>query len=343
MMVNAITVLQERLDSITNHLEVLKRIKIITRPLNIENNDIKYIKSQQTKEKIFNYQTNIISLYGAFEFFVEEVFKEYIECLKKIVPQYDKLDNKIINNYFDNVAKLHSKLNYAKFSHITERQIVQNLERVIVQNRNEIIAESYLGNGGNYKHDVVCKLMSSIGIFNVNGDIVKISPLSDLLTEATTDVEHQRKMVQFRIDDLVDRRNEVAHGVTTDDIIDIDSFEKMLNLIQKYCLSLNKLLEHKLLTYMWEHSSSSIYIPDKVYGNFIVALKVKNIQIGVGDKILIERNNYPRYIEATILGIRIKDDIKILEEQSLFIDDLERLISIKVTCKIKINDHIKFI
>lgn len=42
MMVNAITVLQERLDSITSHLEVLKRIEIITRPLNIENDDIKY-------------------------------------------------------------------------------------------------------------------------------------------------------------------------------------------------------------------------------------------------------------------------------------------------------------
>ena len=167
MMINAITVLHEKLDSINTHIEVLKRIEIITKQ-EIENEDIKYIQSKQTDEKIFNYRANIISLYGAFECFIEEVFKEYIEQLRHIIPQYNSLNKRIKDSYFDKVAKLHSKLHYAKFSHITELKIVQNLEKVIAQDINEILAEPFLCNGGNYKHNIICDLMSSIGIDDVD-------------------------------------------------------------------------------------------------------------------------------------------------------------------------------
>ena len=180
MMINAITILHKRLDSINTHIEVLKRIENITKQ-QIENDDIKYIQSKQTDEKTFNYQANIISLYGALEFFIEEVFKEYIEHLRRIIPQYNSLKDEIKKSYFSNVTKLHSKLHYAKFSHITEFQIAQNIESVIVQNKNEILAESFLCNGGNYKHNVICDLMKTVGIDNVDCNIIQLSPLSELL------------------------------------------------------------------------------------------------------------------------------------------------------------------
>ena len=56
MMVNAITILREKLDSINIHIEVLKRIEIITKQ-QTENEDIKYIQSKQTDEKIFTYKS----------------------------------------------------------------------------------------------------------------------------------------------------------------------------------------------------------------------------------------------------------------------------------------------
>lgn len=344
MMVNAITLLHERLDSITTHIEVLKRIEVITKQ-QIENDDIKYIQSKQTDEKIFNYRANIISLYGAFEFYVEEVFKEYIECLKGIIPQYDSLDDKIKNNYFINVAKLHSKLQYAKFSHITERQIAQNIEKVIVQNKNEIIAESFLGNGGNYKHKIICELMNSVGICNVDCNIIQIGPLSDLFSESTLDKEQQRRMVSMRLEELVNRRNEVAHGAISDDIVDIVSFEDMLKFIASYCDSLNKLLEHELMAHRWEQSSSICYTPLNVHGNKIAELKVRNISLNIGKKLLIKKQGYPAYIEAKIIGLNIKNNTTgvIEKKECIDITDEEHLISVKVSAKLKDNRELKFI
>lgn len=342
-MVNAITVLRERLNSITTHIEVLKRIEVITKQ-QIDNEDIKYIQSKQTDEKIFGYRSNIISLYGVFEFFVEEVFKEYIECLKRIIPLYDSLNDKIKNSYFINVAKLHSKLQYAKFSHITERKIVQNLEEVIVQNKNEIMAESYLMNGGNYKHNIICDLMNSVGICNVNSNIIQLSPLSDLLSESTPDKEQQRTMVTMRLEDLVNRRNEIAHGTATDDIIDIDSFEDLLKFIVCYCDSLNQLLDHELMALKWEQSSSICYTPLNVYGNEIAELKVKNISLSIGKKLLIKKQSYPACFEAKIIGLNIKNNTTgvIEKKESIDINDEEYLISVKVSAKLKDNYELKF-
>ena len=344
MMINAITVLHEKLDSINTHIEVLKRIEIITKQ-EIENEDIKYIQSKQTDEKIFNYRANIISLYGAFECFIEEVFKEYIEQLRHTIPQYNSLNKKIKDNYFDNVAKLHSKLHYAKFSHITELKIVQNLEKVIAQGNNEILAEPFLCNGGNYKHNIICDLMSSVGIDNVDCNIIQLSPLSDLLLESTPDKDQQRTMVAMRLEELVDRRNEVAHGAISDDIIDIDCFEDMLKFTADYCDSLNKLLKHELLKYKWEQMSSTTYTPINVYDNRIAVLKVKNVNISIGSKLLIKRHKFPLYLEAQILGLRVKNNTTEIEEEKdgIEINDEEHLISIEVSAKLKENRELKFI
>lgn len=344
MMVNAITILREKLDSINIHIEVLKRIEIITKQ-QTENEDIKYIQSKQTDEKIFNYRANIISLYGAFECFIEEVFKEYIEQLRCIIPQYNSLNKKIKDSYFDNVAKLHSKLHYAKFSHITELKIVQNLEKVIVQGNNEILAEPFLCNGGNYKHNIICDLMKSVGIDNVDCNIIQLSPLTDLLLESTPDKEQQRTMVAMRLEELVDRRNEVAHGAISDNIIDIDYFEEMLKFTAAYCDSLNKLLKHELLTYKWEQTSSTTYTPINVYDNRIAVLKVKNVKISIGCKLLIKKHKFPLYLEGQVLGLRVKNNTTEIEEEkdSIEINDEEHLISIEVSAKLKENRELKFI
>lgn len=344
MMVNAITLLHKRLDSINTHIEVLKRIENITRQ-QTENENIKYILSKQTDEKTFNYRANIISLYGAFEFFIEEVFKEYIENLRHIIPLYSSLNDKIKCSYFGNVAKLHNKLHYAKFSHLTELKIVQNLERVIAQDNNEILAESFLGNGGNYKHSIICELMRSVGIDNVDCNIIQLSPLSHLLSESTSDREQQRRKVHIRIEELVNRRNEVAHGATTDDIIDIDSFEDMLKFITVYCESLNNLLTNELLAYKWEQVSSTTYTPNKIYKDGIAVLKVKNIHLNIGKKLLIKKQDYPEYIETEIIGLHIKNNTTgdIEEKDSIDINDEEYLISVKVSNELKINRKLKFI
>ena len=187
--------------------------------------------------------------------------------------------------------------------------------------------------------------MNSVGICNVDCNIIQTIPLRDLLLEYTSDTEQQRKKVQMRIEELVNRRNEVAHGATTDDIIDIDSFDDMLRFTAAYCESLNKLLEQELMAYRWEQLSSATYTPINVYDNRIAVLKVKNVNISIGSKLLIKKHNFPLYHEAQILGLRVKNNTtgKEEERESIEINDEEHLISIEVSAKLKENRELKFI
>ena len=199
-------------------------------------------------------------------------------------------------------------------------------------------------NGGNYKHNIICDLMNSVGICNVNSNIIQLSPLSDLLSESTPDKEQQRTMVTMRLEDLVNRRNEIAHGTATDDIIDIDSFEDLLKFIVCYCDSLNQLLDHELMALKWEQSSSICYTPLNVYGNEIAELKVKNISLSIGKKLLIKKQSYPACFEAKIIGLNIKNNTTgvIEKKESIDINDEEYLISVKVSAKLKDNYELKF-
>ena len=347
MMVNAITLLRERLNNLKSHLEVSKRIDNISKHLQTENEDLLYVRSQQTNEKIFNYRANIISLYGAFEAFIEDIFKEYVSNLHIIIPKYDSLPSNIKDNYFSNTAKLHSRLSYSKFSHITEKQIAENIEKVIVQNHNNILPESFLGNGGNYRLDTIRELFNSIGVKELLGHIILIDPLSSFLFGITSDKEQQKTMVPIRVDDLVNRRNEIAHGANTADIIDNDTFSEMLNFIQLYAESLNILLNDELLTHKWSNSPSETVSPLKVYPKInVIELVIKKQQLSMGDNLILHRHQYPQFIEANIIGLQIKDNDtgEITDKENIDVtDDEYHLISIKVNTEVKDRYKLKFI
>lgn len=119
----------------------------------------------------------------------------------------------------------------------------------------------------------------------------------------------------------------------------------MLKFITVYCESLNKLLAHELLAYKWEQVPSTTYTPSNVYGNAIAELKVKNIHLNIGKKLLIKKQDYPEYIETEIIGLHIKNNTTgdIEEKDSIDINDEEYLISVKVSDKLKINRELKFI
>ena len=242
---------------------------------------------------------------------------------------------------------MRSRLNYSKFSHITEKQIAENIEKVIVQNQNNILPESFLGNGGNYRHDTIRELFNSIGVKELLGHIILIDPLSSFLFGITSDKEQQKTMIPLRIDDLVNRRNEIAHGANTDDIIDNDSFSEMLNFIQLYAESLNILLIDELLRHKWSNSPSDTVSPLKVYPNInVIELMIKNQQLSIGDNLILHRHQHPQFIESNIIGLQIKDNDtgEIIDKENIDVtDDEDHLISIKVSTEVKNRYKLKFI
>lgn len=75
-MKNSLIEFEKQIKSINTHLKIIEQYNKILK--NYRNNDVDFIINNITEERVFTYRSNIISLYGAFEHFLESVIKEYI-------------------------------------------------------------------------------------------------------------------------------------------------------------------------------------------------------------------------------------------------------------------------
>lgn len=120
MIKNALTIFKSAIDSIRNHISVTKKIRLYLTK-NKDCPDIKDIIAHYSDEKNFNYRSNVISLYGAFEKYVESLIAEYVSCYQKLVHTFDESCGKIKKDYFGNWKKLHGKISYPKYSSWNEK------------------------------------------------------------------------------------------------------------------------------------------------------------------------------------------------------------------------------
>lgn len=136
-----------------------------------------------------------------------------------------------------------------------------------MENKNEIISDCFLANGGNYKHFVIWESLSKLGLESFDSELMKYQPLANWYDE-NTDVkiaESQSSQNKFSIlDELVAFRNDVAHGVS-DEILSENEFIYHLNYIEKYAESLNLYLNDDLLNRKWNLVSGDGIKVEKIY------------------------------------------------------------------------------
>lgn len=340
----------EQIRQIKCHLEVFEKYEELIKIY--DNEDVNFIKANRTQEKLFFYRSNIISLYGAFERFIEDVIREYISSVQDYIISFNEWGEKIANGYFGLWKELHKKLAYPKFASINETKMVDNLYKVICNKESSLIPECFLQNGGNYKPKIINEVFSNIGIQNINQQLLKHEPLRSYFEQQNYDFENietdqKLKLCYQDLDDLVDRRNEIAHGLISDNILSIDLFRKILDFTEIYAKSVIFFLTNKVYEKKWIQKKDKAIKIDHVYREGKVAiLNIDNIKnnkttpISVGRRILVkykEEGNSSFFMETNIEEIRI--DIKdggenIKLDEYLYEDNLEA-ISIKLSNKVK--------
>ena len=332
------------LQSIREHLTYLDDCKDLFG--NINQNVITHIpikeklislKKRISKEKVFNYNANIISLYGYFEQYVEALIEEYVDMLITIVNQFDMNTNIVKNQFFDKWERLHNKISYPKYAHLTEEKLIQSLYEAKIGNKNHLIPEYYFQNGGNYKHSVICDCFKSLGMEDISQKIKYYDPLCSYFKSKGI-FEQNEDILYEPLNDLVARRNDVAHG-NNSDIIDLSYFKEYVEYVELYARTLNALLDDKLTELKWNNTKSSVINIKHLYNNHIVEIEVEDFVIEVGDTFLVREpeRTYPRYTIRKVESIQ-KDDQPLPEFITYEKDTLTLGLSnnIKKNCKLKI-------
>ena len=316
MLSSSIAQLVLNIRSISNHLSYLSDSKDFVVALNpnvlssiTDKEKLKSLKRLISKEREFNYNSNIISLYGYFEQYIESIIEEYVSKLVVIVEQFDKNGITIKQQFYNKWEKLYNKLAYPKYAHLTEEKLIQSLYDTKIANKNHLIPEYYFQNGGNYKHSVLCDCFVSLGIENISQNIKFYEPLHSYFINKG--IYDQNENILYEIlNDLVARRNDVAHG-NYNSILDISYFKDYIDFIEMYAKSLNALLIDNLYMLKWEGKNSPIIEINHLYHNTIVEVEVEDFVVEVGDKILVKEpdGNFPKFSIREITSIR-KNDVE---------------------------------
>lgn len=174
-----------------------------------------------SQKRIFNYNTLIISLYGFFEKFIENILIQYVDKVNSIFQLYNKLPEIILKNHFKLSINLLDKIQNPRYSGpLNKELIIQRLHECININENfQLNKEAFSQHSANFRLQVLDDIFGRVGIESLSSILRKnekfltyikakyeLSEINDLTSDEIFSI----------LNDLAERRNEVAHGVPSE-------------------------------------------------------------------------------------------------------------------------------
>jgi hypothetical protein len=179
----------------------------------------------KTEYSEFIYNGIIVSVYGAFERLVENIIEAYLNSISKKSKLFDKLPNAIQKKHTE--LSLTLALKVGKDRNITNEEKLKSQEN-IVNNLSGCMGSSaeiklnvcaFSSHTANFRLDIVRESFSNIGLTTLIDDIQNNLRLINFVKseKGYTESDILNKTVffneiKFKLDDLANRRNEIAHG-----------------------------------------------------------------------------------------------------------------------------------
>lgn len=337
---------KQRIEFIQNQLHFQRlanelRTIIRTKGLNKdESAKLNTLLANRTDEKVHQYTANIISLYGALENFVEAIADEYIKNLSLLFPSYDALKTATrLDDYMLSGISLLCHAEDRKFKNLAKRDVLKDMYEVLVNDKSSLLhSEAFIDvGGGNYRHENIMKCLCKMGVKEISDKLKSFEPLVGYIREKGVDTSSG---IYAKIDDLVERRNELAHGAEAPELMDADTFSEYLSFLLIYADTINNCLSNELKFHAWESLEHDAIEP-RVYGDNIIELNEELAGVGTtfvkGQKLYVFRDG--KYYDGEIDNIQV-DKVNF---ESYTKDVPETVIGLKIesiceitkTCKIK--------
>lgn len=262
-------------------------------------------------KKTFEYKAIIISLYGILEKFIEIWIKEYLDALSDIIPEYNQFEDKIKEQHFELSLKLISTITSrtsSKYQHLTKEQVLKKLNNCIENPLNYTFnTEAFVLLSGNLKHNKIVELFKLLNIdlnnkLKINQTIIKYIKY----TRQKEDIgELKTEILYEEINQLVERRNEIAHGSENiEDFQDHSILESYIQFLENYCQAIFEILTEEIIKQESVYKFQQIKEVINVFNNEILAFEIENYELKLEDVIIIETAE-GRFFKKSISDIQI--------------------------------------
>lgn len=297
------------------------------------NANSKYDILTTAKIKQFDFNSHIISIYGSFEHFIEQIFSKYLKDISSISKSFESLPIEIQNNNLAKTLEILKQLDYRKNKNLKPEKLIEILHNNINLNAPTLNIEAFKNHSANFRIGTIDTYFAEIGIKNLSSLIKQYEPLKKHLEDSITDYSSKKSNIIFQILEIIcDLRNDIAHGVQSIQLVNKNILFEYIEFIKIFAITLYEFVTDSYLEKVFSNLSEEIEVIN-VFNNHILCFNTKG-KIISNDTIVIaySENHFPKYFKLEIGEIQ-HNGISI--EKTTLNHNID--IGIKVENKIKSN------
>ncbi|WP_146038016.1 MAE_28990/MAE_18760 family HEPN-like nuclease [Tabrizicola aquatica] len=250
----------------------------------------------RTSQRKYQYISIIIALYGAMEQYVESMLLSYLRFLPKVCGRFDNIPEAIRLKHHDLSVEYMTAI---KMKRVHEPEDVNVIVRRLAMCRGramryELNSRAFTLRTANMSFDRMTTLAANMGISVtprrlINSQSYQAFYLKRNGSEAPTVGDLEAKSVFLFVDDLVTRRNRIAHGVNSiDDIEDHSLLLDRVDHLRMYGGALHEVFEDQVIRLSAEKSRlQNLGVPQHKFRGNIVCFHLENGAIEVGDVVVM--------------------------------------------------------
>lgn len=259
-------------------------------------NEIRLLMPGVVQLRKFDYCSIVISLYGFFERFIEDVIslivKEYCACSNSFGDLPQAIQD---NNLPFTLDFLSNKYNNAATE--DAGKVVEGLSNCFNGSSAFLILDkAFNSHNTNFWVKTVRDFFGRVGVVNFEDKILRVPAMLDYLAYKYPDLDATGSKDQFKevfdyIDELARRRNDVAHGNVSDIIkIEIIGSEWIL-FFEFYAIAVFELVASELVRHISTKFGVDCGKPIAVHNSNIVCFEPLNQALSLGDFLVAVPSN----------------------------------------------------
>lgn len=210
----------------------------------------KYVNDlKELSNSVVVYNAVIISIYGSFELYIDEMLKAYIDYMKMRQFTFNDLPCKLQEKQKSKAAEFINHpgrfINYG----LSVEQVISNLKGTIIDNElSEVTEELLISHGGNLRTGQIEDLFNEFGFENLLAKIKEHRNFKQFSKECGIEGGIVNSDKFPLLDTIVEERNKVAHGWTVENRLSLSVLlSNYIPFFRVFCEAINDLMVSKVI------------------------------------------------------------------------------------------------
>lgn len=232
-----------------------------------------------------NYSSAVIALYGALERFGEGSIADYVRYLNSVCPNYGELPEALRKVHLEATLKVLQAPDLDRLG--SSKAFISDFNSCLQGTESyQLTPATFSYHTSNFRHTLFKTLWDRVGLPDVTGAIGR-DPGYSAAVRAMDPGEAPNSF--FRLDDIAERRNEIAHGVDISELLALPLILQYVDVVEAFGAALRKCVISAALGLAVKHHGFAHGLPLAVYNNEIVCVTCTVGQVAVGDVLVAKR------------------------------------------------------